>query len=165
MKNPLPLSVTRFLARRALWVLYPLRRAVARSLARDEIYIQEGAQRADRIIAVHWLRGLLFIGIIAGLFLVHTFISGWVGGLCGLIAAFGYGAALGLVPGRLPRQATAYRSGWLDGRSKLVKGLLERDPLSLPASLHEAYVFDMVHVLGLPPDVPDDPSGIGGDHA
>jgi hypothetical protein len=74
----------------------------------------------------------------------------------------GWGA-IGLMVGTwsmaVHNRATAYRSGWLEGRHHMFHQMKEsRSPNDFVES---ALLYDAVHVLGLPgPDTPDTPEGL-----
>ena len=56
------------------------------------------------------------------------------------------------------KRAFAYRSAWLAGRRQMVADIQDHD--TAEAWLQCQMDFDMVHVLGLSPVVPDSPEGL-----
>lgn len=77
------------------------------------------------------------------------------------VSAVGYGFALGAFVMLHRRRQSAYRAGWLDGRMRLMKGIVQQtSPGAVGKFIGDEQVYDLVHVLGVTPPVPDDASGL-----
>jgi hypothetical protein len=129
-----------------------LTRSAQRILRREKSLVVDGDQ-ASRILL---LRGALRFAISVA----AIFGSVWLPDPWDAVGTMALGGLVGASALITFQRASAYRTGWLDGRSKMLEGIKNSD--SPDHWINHELSYDVVHVMGLPLpfDTPDSPEGL-----
>jgi hypothetical protein len=126
----------------------------SRSLDADKCLVKNGGDRGMRSV----LRQLVLLRLPV-FFAILIPVSGnwldpfWNGVLLSILGSVWVMSPL--------KRGLAYRNGWLDGRRHMAHSLHGHP--SAREWLASMQTYDLVHVLGLPPAVPDDAAGLDDD--
>lgn len=129
-------------------------RYVSWSMERKRVLVRRGVAGMNRLLIWTIVSFLALLGMVV----VSSFNTGWAG----VVARTTVGACVALVSTMWMQSALSYRSGWLEGRRDALQVVRDayRAGDNPEDAMNAIQIHDAMFVLGLGPQVPDDPRGL-----